>query len=83
VIVGEEKKEDVIKEIHGGTAGGGHFGQNITIKKVTEHFWRKAVSDDVREYFKKCQKCQMSNPLNKADVAELHPIPVSSALFSR
>jgi len=36
VIFDEEKKAEVIKQIHGGTAGWGHFGQNITIKKVTE-----------------------------------------------
>ena len=85
VVVGDEKKEEIIKDILGGTEQqavviSDRIGLSRSRKSQNASAWWKGASDDVREYCRKCEKCQISNPLNKADVAELHPLPVSSEL---
>ncbi len=83
VLKGDEEKLRVLWECHEGAVGAGHFGLNRTREKVAERFWWNTVAEDVKEYCKTCDKCQIANPLNKAGPAELHPIPVSNELFSR
>ena len=34
IIGGEEEKQRILKEVHCGTIGGGHFGQIATFQKV-------------------------------------------------
>ena len=79
-VILEGQTEAIMKELHGGTVGGGHFGQNITIRKVTERYWWKGASNDVRDFCRKCAVCQLSNPLNRPDVEQLHPLPASGII---
>ena len=83
VVVGNVEKEKIVTDAHCGVVGGGHFGQNITIRKVSERYWWKGMANDIRKYCQSCADCQKANPLNKPDVAELHPLPVTSELFMR
>ena len=38
VVVGNVEKEKIVTDAHCGAVGGGHFGQNITIRKVSERY---------------------------------------------
>ena len=62
--------------------GGGHFGQNATLEKVSERYWWPGATKDIREYIKSCANCQKTNASNKAPAATLNPIPVKD-LFHR
>ena len=63
VIVDDEEKIRVIRQLHEGV-GGGHFGQ-------------KQRTASVRDFVRKCDACQKANPQNKPPPAELHPVKVS------
>jgi len=65
-----------------GIVGGCHYGQTATITKVTDRFWWRKVSDDVRTHVRACEACQKSNPLNRLPASSLHPVPVHH-LFHR
>ena len=76
VIVDDEEKIRVIRQLHEGVVGG-HFGQTATILKTTDRFWWPGVAASVRDFVRKCDACQKANPLNKPPPAELHPVKVS------
>lgn len=76
VIVDNEEKKHLIETIHEGI-GGGHFGQNATIRKISERFWWPGIANSVREFVRKCPHCQKANPSNRPPPATLHPIKVS------
>jgi len=76
VIVEDEEKKRLIETIHEGI-GGGHFGQNATVLKISERFWWPGIANAVREFVRNCPRCQKANPSNKAPPATLHPIKVS------
>src|SRR6476469_6414496 len=82
VVVDLVEQDRIVRDLHEGLVGGGHFGQSSTIKKVTERFWWKSVTNDVRNFVKGCPVCQRANPANKVPASSLHPVPVKG-LFHR
>ena len=82
VVVGDEEKLKIIQDLHSNVVGGCHFGSNATIAKVSERFWWRSMSADIRDFCKSCPTCQKANPNNKPQVASLHPLPVKT-LFHR
>lgn len=81
-MVGDEEKERKLRGIHENLIGGCHFGQNSTLRKITDRLWWPTVTNDVKQYVRSCLACQRSNPDNKPAPATLHPIPVKG-LFHR
>jgi len=76
VVTDNEEKERIIRNMHSEAAGGGHFGQNVTLAKISERFWWRGMSDDVRLLIRGCGPCQRTNPSNKAPPSTLHPVQV-------
>ena len=67
------EKEDVkmvLQEYHDGAVGG-HFGRDITIGRVRQHFWWPTVWKDVANYIRTCDTCQRYGPKGKHN--ELQP----------
>ncbi|XP_071842970.1 uncharacterized protein [Apostichopus japonicus] len=77
VITGEVAKTHKIQSLHEGF-GGGHFGRDKTLEKVTSRYYWRGLANDVLEYVKQCEACQKSNNTFDKKVAKLHPIPVTS-----
>jgi len=48
VIMDPSEKERILSSLHADPVGGAHFGQTATIKKVTDRFWWRSVTNDVR-----------------------------------
>lgn len=82
VIIDVAEKDRLVLALHASSVGGSHYGQNATLKKLSERFWWKGMSDDVKTFVRNCDVCQMANPSNRAPASTLHPIPVSG-LFHR
>ena len=82
VVVDVAEKDTIISRLHTDLVGGCHYGQTATIRKITDRFWWKGVSEHVRDFVRTCVKCQRSNPSNKAPPSVLHPIAVKE-IFHR
>ena len=82
VLVGNEGKERVLKMYHDDVIGGCHTGQNATLRKISERYWWRSMSGDVRDHVRQCQQCQRANPSNRPPPATLHPVKVQG-LFHR
>ncbi len=54
----------VVKEFHDGALGG-HFGRDLTIKRIRERFWWPTIWRDVANYVKTCDICQRYGPLKR------------------
>src|SRR3954469_4192835 len=47
----------VLQEYHEGAIGG-HFGRDITVKRIRQHFWWPTIWRDVAEHVRTCDNCQ-------------------------
>ena len=56
-----KQKLEVLEGCHNSALGGGHFGRDKTLKKVTERFYWLGIVDDVKEFCRTCDKCQRAN----------------------
>ena len=61
VIVDPSEKERILSSLHADPVGGAHFGQTATIKKITDRFWWRSVTNDVRDFVRACALCQRAN----------------------
>eukprot|EP00731_Ephydatia_muelleri_P010481 Em0005g1067a len=68
----------VLDGSHSAELGGGHFGRDKTLLKISERF---GMVNDVKEYCKTCEKCQKANRKFDKFSAELHPIPVKDEVW--
>jgi hypothetical protein len=62
--------KEVLQEFHEG-AMGGHFGRDITIGRIRQHFWWPTIWKDVSDHIKTCDNCQRYGP--KGHHNTLHP----------
>ena len=53
----------VLEGCHSSELGGGHFGRDKTLAKISERFHWLGMVDDVKEFCKSCDKCQRANRL--------------------
>ena len=64
----------ILAEYHDGSLGG-HFGRDITINRVCQHFWWPTLWRDVTDYVKTCDTCQQYGPKeNHNELRPYHPI---------
>ena len=56
-----KQKLEVLEGCHNSALGGGHFGRDKTLKKVTERFYWLGIVDDVKEFRRTCDRCQRAN----------------------
>lgn len=82
VVLDTDERVRIVTSLHADEVGGCHYGQQATIRKVTERCWWRNVSSDTRDFVRSCAVCQKANPLNKPPPATLHPVPVGG-LFHR
>jgi len=76
VVVDDSEKSRIMSSLHADAIGGSHYGQNATIKKITDRFWWKNVANDARDFVRGCIQCQKCNPSNKAPPSTIHPLSV-------
>ena len=60
-VVTESEKHKVLEGCHSAELGGGHFGRDKTLVKISERFYWLGMGNDVKEYCKTCEKCQKAN----------------------
>ena len=72
-IVGDDEKESLLALVHGSNMGG-HLGVSKTVKKITQRYFWKGISKDVREFIKRCEICQRYD--DKTLQPELQPLGV-------
>jgi len=53
-----------LSTFHDNPIQGGHTGITKTLAKVQRHYNWKNMSKDIKEYIKKCPKCQKSKATN-------------------
>ncbi|KAL5471089.1 hypothetical protein EMCRGX_G029165 [Ephydatia muelleri] len=80
-VVTESEKHKVLEGCHSAELGGGHFGRDKTLVKISERFYWLGMVNDVKEYCKTCEKCQKANRKFDKFSAELHPIPVKDEVW--
>ncbi|KAG5891945.1 hypothetical protein JTB14_002221 [Gonioctena quinquepunctata] len=60
IIVPRNRREEVLREIHDGVAGG-HLGVTETLQKVRQRFYWTNCQADVTDWCRKCAVCAASN----------------------
>ncbi|KAG5896052.1 hypothetical protein JTB14_011047 [Gonioctena quinquepunctata] len=60
IIVPRNRREEVLREIHDGVAGG-HLGVTKTLQKVRQRFYWANCQADVQDWCRKCAVCAASN----------------------
>ena len=55
------QKSQVLEECHSSVLGGGHFGRDKTLAKITERFYWQGIVEDVKNFCRTCEKCQRAN----------------------
>jgi len=60
----------------------GHFRQEKTIEIVTRDFYRKGLTDWIRDYVRSCDECQHSKSPRHAKYGLLQPLEVPYAAWS-
>lgn len=60
---------------------GGHLGRDKTIKEIEARFYWKEMNGDIREYVRRCDKCQRTNAKLPKSNSTLHPIRVEPAVW--
>eukprot|EP00731_Ephydatia_muelleri_P022827 Em0015g410a len=80
-VVTKKEKMKVLDGCHSAELGGGHFGRDKTLLKISERFYWIGMVNDVKEYCKTCEKCQKANRKFDKFSAELHPIPVKDEVW--
>lgn len=70
-----KEKMRVLRSCHAGMEGG-HLGRDKTIEKICSRFFWKNMTDDIKNYVKRCDSCQKMNARFTKSSAELHPIAV-------
>ena len=53
----------VLEACHAAELGGGHFGCDKTLAKISERFFWLGMVDDVKEFCRTCDACQRANKL--------------------
>ncbi|KAL5509510.1 hypothetical protein EMCRGX_G004899 [Ephydatia muelleri] len=80
-VVTKKEKMKVLDGCHSAELGGGHFGRDKTLLKISERFYWIGMVNDVKEYCKTCANCQKANRKFDKFSAELHPIPVKDEVW--
>ena len=62
-VVTESQKRQVLEGCHLNELGGGHFGRDKTLAKISERYWLGMVND-MKEFCRTCDKCQRANSYN-------------------
>ena len=61
--------------------GGGHFGRDKTLQKISSRFYWKNLTNAVKEYVQTCHVCQKVNSTLTKQPSALRPIPVEPAVW--
>ena len=69
-ISSESQKLQILKKFHDDPVFGGHPGVSRFLSKIKRFYTWKNITKDVREYVKKCAKCQ----LNKSRIKNIEPL---------
>ena len=75
--------DQILRDLNSNSVGGGNFGMNAIVEKVSQRYWWKGFLSSAREFVKNCEICQRDNPSNKVPPSTLHLIAVDSLVFSR
>jgi hypothetical protein len=93
LVVPNELRSEVLKELHG-TQATGHFGVNKTIQRVKQRFYWPQCQTDVKEFIKQCDGCSsrkgpprkpkaplqlytVGAPMERIAIDIMGPLPVS------
>ena len=60
-VITTSQKEQVLEGCHSQGLGGGHFGRDKTLAKLSERYYWVGMVDDVKEFCRTCDKCQWAN----------------------
>ena len=62
---------------------GGHIDMSALVQNILERLHWKPIRQDVKKFVLACDRCQKVNPVQHAEVAELHPVPVPTAVMAQ
>uniref|UniRef100_A0A914XU13 RNA-directed DNA polymerase n=1 Tax=Panagrolaimus superbus TaxID=310955 RepID=A0A914XU13_9BILA len=77
-------RKKIIMEFHDDTMQGAHLGQFKTLEKMKHRVYWPAMTTDIKEFIKTCEKCQKNKILPGDNTPEpLHPIKVAEYPMDR
>lgn len=89
-IIEIEERLKIIKLIHDGSdssleasALSSHHGRDATQRLVKKRYYWPSISNDIRNYIKKCDACQKINPATLKVIPDLQSVPVPKQVFKQ
>ena len=73
LVVPKSKRQDVLKEIHAGVAGG-HLGEEKTLSRLKERYYWPGHWTDVREFCRTCSECTSRKSPSPRNRGPLTPV---------
>src|SRR4051812_35795597 len=64
-----EEAKQAVQELHDGALGG-HFGRDLTIKRVRKEYWWLIIWKDVADYICTCDVCQQFGPKERHNLLQ-------------
>ena len=61
LVIRDSQKQQILEGCHSNKLGGGHFGRDKTLSKVSERYHWKGIVEDVKTFCRTCDKCQRAN----------------------
>ena len=81
LVITSDQKSSNLKLCH--VENGCHLGMEKTFYKLSERYYWKGMSNDLKEYIKKCQQCQQTNKKVKTTPAELQSVPIPKSTWKK
>ncbi|KAK3088363.1 hypothetical protein FSP39_018216 [Pinctada imbricata] len=76
-------RKDVLRSYHDSLAGGAHLGLDRTYKAIQLKYFWKGMYQNVADYIRSCNACQLAKKTTKPARAPLVNMPIEDDTFSR
>lgn len=76
VVMNAAERNEVLRESHDSSSGGGHYGVQTTVKKVSASYFWDDIKSDTQKWVGECPQCQRSEKIRTV-APVLHPIVVT------
>ena len=81
LVITADKRTSILKLCHDDE--GCHLGMEKTFYKVSERYYWKGMSVDIKEYIRRCHECQTTNKKTKTTPAEMQPVEVPKGAWKK
>ena len=73
LVVPESRRQDILRFAHDSNYGG-HLGLTKTKQRIKYSFWWPGINEEIKEYIKSCEECQLRRIKKATDRVPIEPL---------